>query len=508
MSIDPLFLAIKMRSGSEEEKDQAGRILPLVKQHHRLLVTLLLLNSLANEALPIFLEPLVSPLVAVLLSVTFVLFFGEIIPSAVFTGPEQMKIAAKLVPLVRAVMIFFTPAAWPIAKALDYFLGHEHDDDGEGAITEFNRDELTALMKIQYEKSLRTSNETSFRLPNVEAGMPILVEHNAEESANSPIPSPRLDLIERTPLLSSDHEYRKSVPDLNGYELSKISQNKEERYHANEVFIVEGAFNLTKKTVADIYLPMEKVFTIDADAIMDIETLAYIYASGRSRIPVVKKRFMTPLSPLSNNSTRSLRHVRKKSTDWISKVFGTSPAESIPDEEAPSEMVIDVCGILMARHLIVTNPDDNRPLSSMPTVKPLLVTPDCSLLFMLKLFLKSRFHMALVVQNPKVANLCLNLGKPITHETAGVLGILTMEDVLEEILQEKIYDEADETGSHGHFPRTACSPASKKRMDRESNIRSMSRAVDLHPTSPVKAVLESIEEGTDNLSKSLKTHDE
>jgi metal transporter CNNM len=116
MSIDPLFLAIKVRSGTEEEKIQAAKVLPLVRQHYRLLVTLLLLNSLENQALPIFLEPLDSPLVAVLLSVTFILFFGEIIPSAVFTGPDQMKISAKLVPLVRVVMVLFTPLAWPIEK--------------------------------------------------------------------------------------------------------------------------------------------------------------------------------------------------------------------------------------------------------------------------------------------------------------------------------------------------------------------------------------------------------
>lgn len=39
MSIDPLFLAIKFRSGTEDEKKQASQILPLVKQHHFLLVT-------------------------------------------------------------------------------------------------------------------------------------------------------------------------------------------------------------------------------------------------------------------------------------------------------------------------------------------------------------------------------------------------------------------------------------------------------------------------------------
>jgi Mg2+/Co2+ transporter CorB len=55
LSLDPLMLLIKMRAGGEEEKKQAASLLPIVKQHHLLLVTLLLLNSIANEALPLFL---------------------------------------------------------------------------------------------------------------------------------------------------------------------------------------------------------------------------------------------------------------------------------------------------------------------------------------------------------------------------------------------------------------------------------------------------------------------
>lgn len=33
-----------------------------------------------------------------------VLFFGEIVPSAFFTGPNQVEVAAKLVPLVSTVV--------------------------------------------------------------------------------------------------------------------------------------------------------------------------------------------------------------------------------------------------------------------------------------------------------------------------------------------------------------------------------------------------------------------
>ena len=56
----------------------AKAILPILSQHHLLLVTLLLMNAAANEALPLFLDELVPSYIAIVLSVTIVLFFGEV----------------------------------------------------------------------------------------------------------------------------------------------------------------------------------------------------------------------------------------------------------------------------------------------------------------------------------------------------------------------------------------------------------------------------------------------
>mmetsp|Transcript_147993 Transcript_147993/g.412231 ORF Transcript_147993/g.412231 Transcript_147993/m.412231 type:complete len:399 (-) Transcript_147993:484-1680(-) len=124
-------------------KDQtcAARILPIISgtffksapasswhradpsNQHYLLVTLLLLNATANEALPLFLDELMPAWVACLSSVTVVLFFGEIFPSAVFTGPRQLSLAAALAPLVRFSELLFTPIVWPISFILDKVLG-------------------------------------------------------------------------------------------------------------------------------------------------------------------------------------------------------------------------------------------------------------------------------------------------------------------------------------------------------------------------------------------------
>jgi len=105
-SFDQTEMLIKARSGEEDEKRYAARILPVLKRHHLLLVSLLLWNALAAEALPIFLDALVpAQWVAIVVSVTLVLFVGEIIPAAILTGPRQLQIAYHLVPLVYVVEV-------------------------------------------------------------------------------------------------------------------------------------------------------------------------------------------------------------------------------------------------------------------------------------------------------------------------------------------------------------------------------------------------------------------
>ena len=96
------------------------------------------MNALANEALPLFLDKLVPSYVAVIISVSLVLFFGEIIPSAIFTGPNQLAISSKLAPFVKFILFVLAPIAWPIAKILDYFL---HDDE-HASLEKYNSNEL------------------------------------------------------------------------------------------------------------------------------------------------------------------------------------------------------------------------------------------------------------------------------------------------------------------------------------------------------------------------------
>jgi CBS domain containing-hemolysin-like protein len=86
-SIDRLSLEVDS-IGNPKVTLMCKRIFPVIDKHHWMLVTLLLCNAGAMEALPIFLDKLVSPVEAVVFSVTLVLIFGEIIPQALCTGPR------------------------------------------------------------------------------------------------------------------------------------------------------------------------------------------------------------------------------------------------------------------------------------------------------------------------------------------------------------------------------------------------------------------------------------
>jgi len=140
MSLDVMHLEILQKSGSKTESARAGRIIPLVKRHHWLLVTLLLCNAAAMEALPIFLEHLVNPIIAIVVSVTAVLFFGEIIPQAICTR-YGLAIGANLSWFVWGLVVVTSPLSFPISLLLDCLLGKDHT-------TFFRRAELKELVAI------------------------------------------------------------------------------------------------------------------------------------------------------------------------------------------------------------------------------------------------------------------------------------------------------------------------------------------------------------------------
>jgi metal transporter CNNM len=379
VSVDMLNVRILEMEGSDVEKKQAKRILPIVSRHHFLLVTLLLMNAIANEALPIFLDKIVPEGVAIILSVTCVLLFGEIIPSAIFTGPNQLRIAAALTPFVRVLMMVTSPISYPISKVLDWWIGDDHDP------AQYKRNELKALVALQREtEAVRQSFIERIEQDQDSQGHRSSTRSRSSTSSRSAAgPSVLMSPLtaKKQPLLT---------PRSRHHETSAHGT----RLNVDEVTIIHGALDLSSKTVTEIMMPMDQVFMLDIDTELNHNVMADILASGYSRIPVFE------------------------------------------DHKA------NIVGLLLVKKLIVLDPDDERPIRDLVLRKPILVGPAESCYAVLNEFQKGRSHIAFVTEDTRLVANCWDSGVPIPPSVV-FQGILTIEDVIEELIQEEIEDESD-----------------------------------------------------------------
>lgn len=140
LSLDMMSLNVLATGGKPHERKYATKIIPIIKRHHLLLVTLLLTNAAAVESMPLFLDRISDPVTAIVVSVTAVLIFGEVVPQAICTR-YGLAIGAHLSPLVIFLMFITLPISWPLSKLLDCILGTEHG-------TFFRRAELSVLVDL------------------------------------------------------------------------------------------------------------------------------------------------------------------------------------------------------------------------------------------------------------------------------------------------------------------------------------------------------------------------
>ena len=127
MSISKTEMQIWVNSDNEYERKVAKPILEILGNHHLLLSTLLLSNSLSLEALPIFLDKIVPSYLAIIISTIAVVIFGEVIPQAYCTGSHKIAIGYFFSPFIRLMEFVLYPFVSPITYVLDNWLGH-HDD--------------------------------------------------------------------------------------------------------------------------------------------------------------------------------------------------------------------------------------------------------------------------------------------------------------------------------------------------------------------------------------------
>ncbi|XP_024914306.1 metal transporter CNNM2 isoform X2 [Cynoglossus semilaevis] len=156
-----------------------------------------------------------------------------------------------------------------------------------------------------------------------------------------------------------------------------------------ELNIIQGALELRTKTVEDVMTPLRDCFMIPGDATLDFNTMSEIMKSGYTRIPVF---------------------------------------------EGERSNIVD---LLFVKDLAFVDPDDCTPLKTITRFysHPLhFVFNDTKLDAMLEEFKKGKSHLAIVQRVNNEGE-----GDPFYE----VLGIVTLEDIIEEIIKSEILDETD-----------------------------------------------------------------
>lgn len=144
LGLDKTGLEIVIGGGSEQEKVWAQKLLPLRADGNRLLCTLLVGNVVVNAWLSIFLANLYSSVTGLIASTTLIVIFGEILPQAACSR-HALRVGATAVPLVRFFLLLLSPVAVPLGYLLDKLLG---EDVG----TVHTRTEILKYMEVHVDR--------------------------------------------------------------------------------------------------------------------------------------------------------------------------------------------------------------------------------------------------------------------------------------------------------------------------------------------------------------------
>ncbi|KAL1557865.1 DUF21 domain-containing protein [Salvia divinorum] len=380
MSLTLVDLEVLAKSGTPNDRKHAEKILPVVKNQHLLLCTLLICNAAAMEALPIFLDSLISAWGAILISVTLILLFGEIIPQSVCSR-YGLAIGATVAPVVRVLVWICFPVAYPISKLLDSLLGHGHR-------ALFRRAELKTLVNLH----------------GNEAGK--------------------------------------------GGELTH-----------DETTIIAGALELGDKTASDAMTPISEIFAIDINAKLDRALMNLILEKGHSRVPVYYEQPTNIIGLILAKNLLTIHPedevpVKSVTIRRIPRVPETMPLYDILNEfqKGHSHMAVvvrqcnkvadeppsmDAAGVKDVRVDIDGSSDKNvKPRIPLQRWKSFPNTGSNSFKGTprSKKWAKNMYSDILQIDENPLSTL---------PEQEEAVGIITMEDVIEELLQEEIFDETD-----------------------------------------------------------------
>jgi len=148
----------------------------------------------------------------------------------------------------------------------------------------------------------------------------------------------------------------------------------------DEVRIIRGAIDLKEKIISEVMTPINEVYAISIDDVLDKELLQKIVDSGHDRVPVY--------------------HLTRD----------------------------HFVGIISVKNLIMLDPHAQSLVRDVKLYRVPLVPGDMPLYELLHQFQSGRSHMAIVLD-------------PANH--INPIGIITLEDLIEELLQAEILDEDD-----------------------------------------------------------------
>ncbi|XP_022642378.1 DUF21 domain-containing protein At4g33700 isoform X3 [Vigna radiata var. radiata] len=334
------------------------------------------------EALPIFLDSLVVAWGAVLISVTLILLFGEIIPQSICSR-YGLAIGATVAPVVRVLVWICFPVAYPISKLLDYLLGHRHE-------ALFRRAELKTLVNLH----------------GNEAGK--------------------------------------------GGELTH-----------DETTIIAGALELTEKTASDAMTPITEIFSIDISSKLDRELMNLILEKGHSRVPVYYEETTNIIGLILVKNLLTIDPeegipVKSVTIRRIPRVPETMPLYDILNEfqKGHSHMAVvirntdktsqyssnnngNVRDVKVDIDGEKTTQQNNNLLKSKRSLQKWKSFPNSNNSnresYRSRKWSKNMYSDILEIDGNTL---------PMPPEKEAV-GIITMEDVIEELLQEEIFDETD-----------------------------------------------------------------